>query len=150
MRSLEREWIPWIPQTISLQQETFIKLLSVIKSKSNTQDTLYTSTLAKPFQSTTGDVDLDFNKIDITKDISINFFKLLVLNFFSSCDFADETIQLRFSIMTTSKTERPNGIVTPHNLFATLKYAVEVSFFRWQNIPLNYFTKSLLQNLTRS
>ena len=102
-----------------------------IKSKSNTQDTLYTSTLAKLFQSTTGDVDLDFNKIDITKDISTNFFKLLVLNFFSSCDFADETIQLRFSIMTTSKTEGPNGIMTPHNLFATLKYAVvAVLFFR--------------------
>jgi len=35
--------------------------------------------------------------------------------------------------------------MTHRNLFATLKYAVEVSFFRWQNIPLNYFTKSLLR-----
>jgi len=33
--------------------------------------------------------------------------------------------------MTTSKTEGPNGIMTPHNLFATLKYAVvAVPFFR--------------------
>jgi len=34
----------------------------------------------------------------------------------------------------------PDGTMTHQNLFATLKYAVEiVSFFNGKNIPLNYF-----------
>jgi len=52
-----------------------------------------------------------------------------MLDFFSSCDLADETIQPRFSIMITSKTEGPNRTITHYNLFAILKYAVEAVLF---------------------
>jgi len=62
-----------------------------------------------------------------------------VLDFFSSCDLADETVQPRFSI-TTSKIEEPNRTMMYHNLFASLKYTVEaVSFFDAKLLPLNYF-----------
>ena len=90
-----------------------------IESKSNTQDTVYTFTLAKPSQSTTVDVDLDFNKIDITENISTNLSKPLMLNFSSFCDLVDEN-SIKVNIMTTPKTEGPNGIMQ-HNLFIHTK-----------------------------
>jgi len=120
-----------------------IAIENLNKLKSSTQNTLHTSTSLKSFKSKSETAGFSLNESEISDNS-----KIFVLD--GSADSEDITTQparefggitsesKRKTVVAIPKSRGSDRTMTHQNLFATLKYAVEV-FFDGKNISLNYF-----------
>jgi len=128
------------------------------RSKLKTLNTVYTSTATEPSKSAPMQINFPLNDSVIAKDQASNLVGLLELDSDDSGDITIQPVDNSNNIISDKQlTKIKTSKMAQHNLFATLKYIVEVvPFFDGKNIPLNYFikeckeTKSMLSDEAES